>query len=291
MNEDEKIKALINLLDDPDEQVYSAVSENIISKGADIIPKLENAWESTLDELLQERLENLIHKIQMSSASRALKEWMRSEDKDLLFGAFLIAKWQYPDLDYENLNEVINKIKQDIWLELNNNLTALEKVKILNHIIFEVHKFNKNISNYYAPQNSFINHVLESKKGNPISLSIIYSVIARRLDIPIYGVNLPRNFILAYLDIYRNDQRVEEADVLFYINPYNKGTVLNKREIDYFLRQQKIRPQTIFFRPCYNEAIIQRIILNLIKSYEMLGYPEKIEQLQKLLKITNISSK
>ncbi|MFW5804178.1 MAG: transglutaminase-like domain-containing protein [bacterium] len=283
----EKLKALINLLDDPDEEIFKVVSDNLATIGIEVIPELEEAWQGSLNEHLQERLENLIHRIQLDTSHKVLTQWVSSNNQDLLFGSYLIAKWQYPDLEYETIEDAINKIKQDVWLEINNNLTALEKVKILNHIIFEIHKFNKNISNYYAPQNSFINHVLESKKGNPITLSVIYSIVAQRLGIPIYGVNLPRNFILAYMDIYKENQKLEEADVLFYINPYNKGTVLGKKEIDYFLNQQRIRPQNSFYLPCGSRDIIQRLILNLIKSYEILGYPEKIEQLQKFLRIVN----
>jgi hypothetical protein len=102
--------------------------------------------------------------------------------------------------------------------------------------------------------------------------------------LPIYGVNLPKNFILAYKNEYRqHDSEDEEDDILFYINPYNKGAVLGKREIDYFITQQQLKPQKTFYVPCSNRDIIIRLINNLILSYEKLGAPEKILVLKDLL--------
>ncbi|MCK5170201.1 MAG: transglutaminase family protein, partial [Bacteroidales bacterium] len=205
---------------------------------------------------------------------------------DLLKASYLIAKYQYPDLKYNDITEAFNKIKQDAWLEINNNLTALEKTRILNHILFQVHEFTGNSSNFFAPQNSYINHVFDTKKGNPLTLGIIYISLAQELNIPIYGVSMPRNFILAYIDEY-NIHNPYEDDVLFYINPYNNGKVLGKREIDYFLKQQKIESKKSYYNPCSNIEIIKKLILNLIYSYEKLGYPEKVNDMKKLFNIVN----
>jgi hypothetical protein len=104
--------------------------------------------------------------------------------------------------------------------------------------------------------------------------------------LPIYGVNLPKNFILAYKDEFRRSDSQDEADdILFYINPYNKGAVLGRREIDYFIQQQKIKTDKSFYIPCSNKDIVIRLISNLILSYEKLGFNDKIERLKELLKV------
>lgn len=194
---------------------------------------LESAWENSFDSVLQQRIEAIIHLIQFDNIRRSLREWALPEQQDLLTGAILIARYQYPDLDDAALRKHVEQIKQDIWLELNNNLTALEKVKVINHILFDVHNFSSNTQNYHAPQNSYINNVLESKKGNPVSLSIIYAVLAQELRIPIYGVNLPEHFILAYVDNGSiNNALIEDPDrVLFYINPFSRGAPVNKKKL------------------------------------------------------------
>lgn len=277
------LEALISLLDDPSDIVFSSVSRKLEDHGERVIPILEKAWEDTLDEKLQERIENIIHHIQFESTYNNLKRWIDNGAEDLLEGCYLIAKFQYPDLKYETLLFEVENIKKDVWLELNNNLTALEKVNILNHIIFDVHKFTGNTKNFYSPQNSYINQVFETKKGNPISLAVVYLVTCQRLGLPVYGVNLPKNFILAYVDEwFENDK---DKPVLFYLNPFNKGIVLGKSEIDHFVKQQKLKPNASFYEPCNHADIVKRLILNLILSYENLGYMDKILMLQKILKL------
>lgn len=283
---DNKIKALLQLLDDPNEEVFMHVSKNILNQGPCIIPELEKVWETSLNVILQERIENLIQEIQFSSIQNQLKKWKDEGAQNILEGAFYIAKYQYPDLKFEQVEKLLANLKRDIWLEINNNLTALEKTRVMNHVFYELYGFSGNSSNFYAPQNSYINLVLETKKGNPVSLGIIYIALAQSLDIPIYGVSMPKNFILSYIDQF-NVELSENKDVLFYINPYNKGTVLGKREIDYFLKQQKLEPEKSYYQPCSNIEIIKKLILNLIYSYEKLGYPDKVEDMQKLYNIVN----
>lgn len=278
---------MISLLNDHDHEIISAVTENLLCKGKTIIPELERAWETTLDDIIQERLLNLIQEIQFSVVKEDLIRWIQTGAVDILEGAFYVARCNYPDISYDQVNEYIEKIRKDVWLEINDNLTALEKVKILNFIIFQIHRFGRNTSDFYSPKNSYINQVIEFKTGNPISLAIVYLSVACRLGLPIYGVNLPKNFILAYKDEYRQYNSADEAeDVLFYINPFNKGAVLGRREIDYFITQQQLEPIPSYYKPCSNRDIIVRLIDSLIESYERLGNTHKIDQLNELLNIS-----
>lgn len=285
---EKEINALITLLDDPDKDIYQAISQTLMDKGIAIVPDLEKAWENSAVSAVQDRIEYIIQKIQLNHVHSSLVVWLNNGATDLLEGAYIIAKYQYPDLGFFEILNIIDKIKHDVWLEINDNLTALEKVRVINHILFDIHKFTANNSNYYSPQNSYINQVLLSKKGNPISLSIVYAVVAQKLGLPVYGVNLPKNFILAYKDEY-HDLFPSGEEVLFYINPFNKGAVLGRKEIDIFLKQQNIAPEPIFYKPCNNVDIIQRMIMNLIFSYEKLGYESKVKDLQSLMKLTKLS--
>lgn len=285
----DEIKALVKLLDDPNEEIYNQVSGKLLDQGYEVIPQLEMAWEQSFDEKIQSRLENLIQEIQLNSAKKNIGEWALNGGKDLFEGAFLVAKHQYPELNYEHYYNKLEAIKKDIWLEINENLTALEKVRIINHIFFKIYGFSSNTANFYAPQNNYINHVIETRKGNPITLSILYSSLAEKLNIPIYGVNLPKNFIVAYKNEYTNSKDPYNQ-VLFYINPFNKGAILGKKEIDYFIKQQELKPQKEYYLPCSNVEIIQRLINNLINSYDKLGYPDKIEELNQLYEIIQENS-
>jgi len=288
---DKELQAILTLLDDPDKEIYETLYQSLMKKGVDIVPDLEKAWEVSESTEIQYKIENLIHKIQLNFVQKNLSNWIKDGATDLLEGAYIIARYQYPDIEMGEILNPLEKIKHDAWLEINENLTALEKVRILNHIIYDVHKFMGNTTNYYSPQNSYINQVVLSKKGSPISLAIIYAVVAQKLGLPIYGVNLPKNFILAFKDefselLYPNGNN---ESILFYINPFSRGAVLGRKEIDFFLKQQNIDPDPIFYQPCSNLEIIQRLLLNLIYSYEKLGYEQKIKELNDLLKISKLT--
>lgn len=283
-----EVIALITLLDDPDDGIYSEVKNRFIILGPPAIPHLETAWENSFDALMQKRIEGIIHTIQFKALQNALKHWAEHEQDDLFKGCAIIARYQYPDLDENKLKKQLNQIKQDVWLELHDDLTAIEKVKIINHIMFEVHQFGGNITNYHAPQNSFINVVLETKKGNPVMLSVIYALVCKELGIPIYGVNLPQHFVLAYVNDFTNlfdpSHKTLSDNILFYVNPFSKGLIFNQGDVDAFIKQLNVEPETKYYLPCSNLDIIKRIINNLIYSFDKMGYAEKVQELKDLEK-------
>nr|WP_068887848.1 transglutaminase-like domain-containing protein [Pedobacter panaciterrae] len=275
-----EITALVKLLDDPDQEIYQHVEERLLEYGNEVIDYLENAWEHSLDSLLQQRIENIVHKIQFSNVKEDLNLWYQSGAFDLLQGALVINRYQYPDLDEDKVILQIEEIKREIWLGLQYEMSSIEKIKLINHIFYNIYGFSGNTKNHHDPQNSYINQVLESKKGNQISLAIIYSTLAQKLDIPVYGVNLPQHFILGYIDESKREE--QEFGVLFYINAFNKGAIFGKHDVDQFLRQLNLDPLPGFYAPCSNVEIIRRVIRNLISAYENLGSKEKVEELKEL---------
>jgi regulator of sirC expression with transglutaminase-like and TPR domain len=283
-----EVIALITLLDDPDEAIYSQVKERFMILGPPAIPHLETAWENSFDAMMQKRIEGIIREINLKALQKALKYWAEHEQEDLFKGICLIARYQYPDLDENKLKKQIQQLKQDVWLEIHDDLTALEKVKIINHILFEVHQFSGNITNYHAPQNSFINVVLETKKGNPVMLSVVYALVCKELNIPIFGVNLPQHFVLAYVNDYANlydtNHKTLSDNILFYVNPFSKGLIFQQKDIDSFLKQLNVEPENKYYLPCSNLDILKRVLNNLVYSFEKLGYAEKVAELKSLEK-------
>ncbi len=279
------LNALINLLDDPNEEVFLSVEKELLKQDVEIVAALEKAWESSMDEMAQTRIENIIHHLQFKHIKVELGNWIDEGAEDLLYGAYLVAKYQFPSLEYSWVENQINEIRKDIWFELNDQLTSLEKVKVVNHIMYDVCKFSRNNINIMAAENNFINEVLLSKKGNPVALSVIYSVVCQRLGLPVYGVNLPKNFILAYLDIGEaKSVSLAQGEVMFYINPINKGAVLGRKEIEFFLKQQKIQPQTNYFLPIRsNEEIVKRMLNNLLFAYESSNEVLKVKEISELM--------
>ncbi len=276
-----ELEALINLLEDPDNQVFDSVVNRLIELGDEAVVPLEKRWEVTLKPELQERIENVIKQIQFNSLKHQMIHWKQTGGKNLLYGAYLVAKFQYPDLEFNPLEELLEKIRRDIWLELNNELTALEKVKVINYFLYDIHKFDKSLKKAHTPQLYLINHVMDTNKGSPVMLGLLYAELARRLNLPIFGVNLPRNFVLCYYD---EEYREDPNRILFYINPSDNGTALGIKELKYFLNQLKIEPLDFYFKPCSNVNIIERLVVNLQYAYERTGHHEKALSLRNLIR-------
>lgn len=286
MEQDKSIKALVQLIDDPDENIFYHVRDELINIGEQAIPFLEDSWEKENYGLtFQMRIEQLIHDIQFNNVKQKLKSWIDSPEKDLLEGALIINEYQYPNLDAAIIREKIQKIRKDIWLELNDYQTAYEKTRVFNKIFYGRYEFSGNSKDYHSPLNSFLSTVLETKKGNPLTLSVLYSIIAQSLDMPVYGVNLPNHFILVYLD--ENGTKAsfnEENDhgALFYINAFSRGGIFDDNEIKAYLKSVQKPESREYFEPCSNSAILSRMLTNLINSFQQIGNKEKVDELMEL---------
>lgn len=294
MIDKKELDSLIYLLDDTDEDVFRQVQTRIIALGNEAIPVLENTLQQDNNPLRLERVQMLIKYIRAGQLVDELKAWNAGPEQDLFKGVLIINRIEYPDIDEQLIENHIDKIKLDAWLELNNNLTSFEKVKVLNYIFFELHGYKGNTEEYHHYNNSFLSKVIETKRGNPIMLATLYSLVAQRLNIPIYGVNLPQHFVLGYrsedewniIDRFNDPSNLnpeDTGDVLFYINPFSEGLILSRDSLKSFLQQLKIDPQPEYLKFCSNKEILKRVIRNLLFSYETYKKEDKIDTLKAMM--------
>jgi len=270
-----QLDALISLLDDSDWEVKQHVRGKLVELGAAVIPVLEQKWEESFNPVLQKELEDLVHDLQFGLVKQRLKDWKNSENQDLLEGLWILNTYQYPDLELETLQAAIHQLYVEVWTFFAPDLQPLDQVKILNHVFFKQLQFSGNTKNFHSPSNSMLSMVLESKKGNPISLCSIYLLVAKKLGLPIHGVNLPNLFVLIYA----------QEGAGFYINAFNKGLIFSKEDIKNYLEHLKIDPQPAFFEPCSHLAIVLRFLKNLYTAFEKLGETDKVDEVQELLEI------
>ena len=283
---EKEFKALITLLDDNDNEVYSHVSDKLFSLGVEGIPLLESAWETSENQVIQTRLEDLINKIQFSNVKDRLIKWIDKGGEDLLEGALLVSKFQYPDLDEFKVTQKVESISKNVWIELNPALSPLEEAHVINHVFFQLHGFFGHQTAQLDADLGYLNNLLDSKKGNSLSLSILYLILAQKNDLPIYGVNLPYHFIMAYSRKHLTDEELaandQEKSVMFYINPLNKGIAFSRSEITHYLEQMKVKTHSKFFSPCNNLEIIKTLIYNQLSCYDQNGNADKAHQLKEL---------
>ncbi|WP_162427534.1 transglutaminase-like domain-containing protein [Pontibacter pudoricolor] len=268
-----EIKALISLLDDSDYEVAQHVEKKIISLGEGAIPLLEEEWEETLNTDLQKKIEDLIHDMQFNGLLRRLQEWKEEGATDLLKGMWLVNAYMYPDVDFGSISKTMDQLYFDVWANMRDDMHPYDQVKSLNNVLFREKKFTANTKNFHSPANSMLHLALETKRGNPLTLCVIYMVIAQRLGFPVFGVNLPNLFILTY----------KMDGVQFYINVYNKGLILSKADIDNYILQLNLNPVDIFYEPTSNLEIVKRALRNLAFSFEKMKDLEKATEVTKLL--------
>lgn len=282
--ETKELKSLITLLDDPDKEIFDHVAGRLLSLGTGVIPSLETAWEESVDPVLQERIESLINKIQFHSLEKDFTSWSADTEATLFEGSVLVARHQYHDLNTDTVKNYLDIVRRAIWLELNHNLTPFEQINVFNHIFYGLKGYSGKATN--DPNSYYINKVIESKSGNAVSLGIIYQILARELDIPVYGVNLPRHYILAYCKTMLSEEELQhdqQKNVLFYINPLSKGAIFTRNEVKAYLEKINTEESPACFTPCSTKDTIKLLIEHLIFTYQEQKNNFKVEELRQML--------
>lgn len=270
MEETREISALFHLIDDPDTDVFTTVSERIVSFGKHIIPNLENLWENTPDEEVQSKIEMLIHRLHLRDLTTELLQWKNQPEQDLLTGALLVCKFHYPDMIMSTIMQEIDKIRRNIWLELNSYLTALEQTNVITTILYSYYNL-KGVEISYSNFNDFLlNKVLVSKRGNSISNGILYLVMGELLNVPIRAINIPRQFVLGYFDVKPGNLDLQDyspENIQFYIDPMS-GQIFTLKDVETYFRTIGLRRTSSYFKPMTNQRIIQHLLEEFAKCFD-----------------------
>jgi len=269
MENNTEIKALFHLIDDPDEEVFDAVSDKIVNYGKPIIPNLEHLWETTPDESIQNRIELLIHRLHYRDLSEDLRQWSLSGHHDLMLGALLVCKFQYPDLTTTPVMQEIEKVRRNIWLELNNYLTPLEQVNIVTSILYSYYGLKGGETNYKESNEFLLHKTLEAKRGNQISNGILYLLLCELLDIPIKAINIPKQFIVAYFKPGYSEENLPNPlhKIEFFIDP-TTGQVFTHQDVESYFKRISVPPVGAYFRPQSNKRVIQQLLQEFGKCFD-----------------------
>lgn len=283
MDQNREISALLKLIDDPDDEVFGAVSNKIVEFGKPIIANLEDLWEHTEDEGIQTRIELLIHRLHYTDLTEDFRQWSLSGHYDLMLGAMLAAKFQYPDLATAPILQEIEKVRRNVWLELNNYLTPLEQIRIVTGILYGYYGL-KGTEISYSNVNDFLLHkVLETKKGNQLSNGILYLIICELLDIPVKAIGIPKQFVLAYFkpgySTEQNDQFISKVE--FFIEPAS-GQVFSHKDIESYFKRIAVPPTHSYFKPFPNKRVIQHLLEEMSNCFSDEKNDYKKDELLKL---------
>ena len=282
-----ELHALISLLEDPDEGIYSTVRQELEQIGEAALSPLRQALEQEGHGVIfLNRAKALSDHLGTDEVRGGFAEWTGSDDHLVGQALLLLDRYVDPARSAEGLKESLQRIRQDIWLELNDDMTALEQVKVVNRIFFEHHGFSGTRGGAAKPADALPREVLASKKGNSLALGALYLAMAQELGLPIHGVNLPNHFILAYCDgghLGEFSQDGGPGGILFYINPYNKGGIIHPDEVNAFLGHLDLPVDQQNCGPCHPVDVVRRLIGNLAYAFERQEELEKAERMRELL--------
>ncbi len=287
MKENKEIAALFTLIDDPDEEVFSTVSDRIVNYGKSILPYLENLWENTSNEDVQERIEFLIHNLYYSDLSEEVRQWNNSTDHDLLTGVLLAAKFQYPELQTTLVLQEIEKIRRNVWLELNSFLTPLEQAHVITSILYNYYNLKGLETTYTNPDDFLIHKVLQGKKGNSLSNGILYLVLAELLEIPVKAISIPKQFVLAFFSEDFNEETYKgnpQNKILFYVDA-TTGQPFSHNDVDAYFKRMDLPATPSCFKPLDHRKIVRLLFKELAKCFNT---PAKIYKQRELLDLSDL---
>ncbi len=267
-----EIKAIAKLLKTNDENTSKLLEEQFKTFDIRLLKEIDN--EIPLEDIeLKERFSKLVCNIKSENLKKDFLNWAKNPGCSLEEGVFLVALFNNPLLDVEKYSNILNT-----WVEaIRNNL---KKIKIkndptsiineTNHFFFMELGLKGNKKKYYDPDNSFIDKVIDKKLGNPILLSVIYLLVAKKLNLPFSGVNMPAHFLVQYYDT------VEPI----YIDPFSQGEIISKAVCEERIKTLKLTWQNEYLLAPTNKQIIARMMQNLINIYHSEGMFDLKEALE-----------
>lgn len=286
METNKEISALFTLIDDPDEEVFGAVSSKIVDYGRTIIPNLEHLWETTPDEAVQSRIEFLIHRLHYNDLTEDFRQWGLSGHHDLMLGSMLVSKFHYPDVSTTPVLQEIEKVRRNIWLELNNYLTPLEQINIVTSILYSYYGLKGSEINYKEPAEFLLHKTLEAKRGNQVSNGLLYLVLCELLDIPVRAIRIPKQFIIAYFKPGYSEEDLPNPihKIEFFIDP-TSGQVFTHQDVEGYFKRISVPPVGSYFKPQKNKQVIQLLLEEFGKCFSSDKDLYKQKELMDLIKL------
>jgi len=278
------IDALISLLDDQDALVFKSVNDKLLSLGAEVLPKLEDSLLKAGSPMLALKLEEIIHRLKREIVLDRMKEWISSDNRTLLDGWLLVSSIHHPSISKEKIENSIQKIEREVWLEITESMTSLEKVAVINHMIFKVNNFDLASNDIPVADNIVLDKLLFSKSGNVYSLTVLYLIIARSLHLDLIPIMLANKLLLVYEDNLAASLAFGSPSdkYLFYINVAHRGSVISPKEVQ-FLYDKSQKYGKVATRLESDISLIKKLLNLLYLTYTHEGEQDKLLLTEDLL--------
>lgn len=278
-----EIESLIYLLEDPDPEVQETVQNRFRELGENAVPLLDQFRVETRDQSEKQVINNIIHQLTFGALHEDFSDLLDAgvdDRRQLEKAVFLLARFGNPTLrttEYERrLNRFADTIAPEIFPEPED-----KQMHMLLHYVFRELGFRGDGRDYHNPDNAFIDRVIDRRKGLPVMLGMVVMFLARRLDLPFYGVNMPIHFMLVF--------EARDGDVL--IDPFDGGTIVSYDQCHYFLRKNGITPRPGHLERSGEQEILVRTVRNLIHGYTRSGDDSRVQDLHSLLQLIELKGR
>lgn len=276
MSAKSEIESLVYLLEDPDPYVQSEVRSRLFELGEHAVPLLDEQKSQTKDEESREIINEIIQWITYSNVEEDFLDVLEgglNNLKQLEDAVFILSRFDNPTLRESEYKQKLDRFAEMVGDEVRYSLSDSQKMHKVLNFVFNKLGFSGSSDDYYNPYNSYLNRVIDRRRGLPISLALIVLFIGRRLELPFHGVNMPIHFMMKY--------KGDKEELL--IDPFDEGKVVSYNQCYYFLKQNGVEPKSEHFETTSEVAILARCIRNLINSYERVEKLGRAESLKKLL--------
>ncbi len=270
-----QIKALIKLLSDENDRVAKTIEEKLVEIGDPAIPLLLEA-EIEQPETAQ-RIEGVLDEIRGGRLEEELRLLIEGPDDqlDLERGVFLLARYAYPGLDVESYTRKLDAMAGEVLDRMGTRVSGEETVKTLGRYLFTEQGFRGNTKNYYEPDNSYLNRVIDRRTGIPISLSVFYLLIGKRLSLPVFGIGMPGHFLVKF----------EAERYRIFVDCFNAGALLTEKDCQRFLLQAGYGYEDKYLQHSPTRAILIRMLKNLVAVYDKMNEHVKRDRLTRFMGI------
>lgn len=273
-----EIESLLFLLDDPDPFVQQSVKERFYELGEQAVPLLDSFQADSKNELQKKQAGDIIHDITFTHLQEDLDELLQKGIKNraqLEEAVLTLARFGNPTLRVRDYQKKLDHFAEMVMPHVRYKLDERKRMKQLLKFVFEDLNFVGDANDYHHPDNCLLDRVIDNRKGLPISLSLIVMFLARRLDLPFFGVNMPIHFMLTFIG--------EKEEIL--VDPFDDGAVVTYDQCYFFLKKNNIEPKPEYFQVASDYEILVRCVRNLIHGFEHIENPTRVEDLHKLLNI------
>lgn len=274
------VQLLISFLADPNENTVSLAKEKLRLLLSDF-PAYRHLLENPNDPTLAQEARLFLEETRLQDLERAFRALGQQGDTmDLEEGVFRLSTLAYPNLERGDIGTPLDEMADDMEQILDaQEPSPSQSIGLLRRYLFQELGFHGNTSNYYDPDNSYLNRVLERRLGIPISLSCVYLLVAKRLDFDAHGIGLPGHFIVGHRGVTGT----------VYIDPFHGGRVLTRVDCIELVRQRGIRFQEEFLAPTPANQILARMVVNLMNIYTEQGSADRAQWLARLVPLLQSS--